>query len=173
MDTSAHALVVGFVAAQRLAELVYARRNTERLVAKGATVVEEPGYLWIVLVHAGWLAALAFAIPDDAPVWLPFLMLYGAIFLFRLWVMASLGRCWTTRIVTLAEAPLADRGPYRWIRHPNYLVVAAEIFVVPMIFGAWEIAVVASLANAAVLWRRIALEDQVLEARRQRRPADA
>jgi methyltransferase len=119
-----------------------------------------------VLLHAGWLAALAFAVPEDAPVRLPFLALYGALLLFRAWVMTSLGPYWTTRIVTVPSAPLVRRGPYRLLRHPNYMVVVGEIAVVPLIFDAWTIAVVASLVNAVLLRRRIALEEGTLEARR-------
>jgi methyltransferase len=163
---TAHAAIVGFVALQRLAEVLYGRWNTARLVARGAVVVDEPDYPWTVLLHAGWLAALAFAVPEDAPVRLPFLALYGALLLFRAWVMTSLGPYWTTRIVTVPSAPLVRRGPYRLLRHPNYMVVVGEIAVVPLIFDAWTIAVVASLVNAVLLRRRIALEEGTLEARR-------
>ena len=163
---TAHAAIVGFVALQRLAEVLYGRRNTARLVARGAVVVDEPGYRWTVLLHAGWLAALAFAVPEDAPVRLPFLALYGALLLFRAWVMASLGPYWTTRVVTLPSAPLVRRGPYRLLRHPNYLVVVGELAVVPLIFDAWAVAVVASLVNAVLLSRRIALEERTLDVRR-------
>jgi methyltransferase len=163
---TAHASIVGFLALQRLAEALYGRWNTARLVARGAVVVDEPDYPWTVLLHAGWLAALAFAVPEDAPVRLPFLALYGALLLFRAWVMTSLGPYWTTRIVTVPSAPLVRRGPYRLLRHPNYMVVVGEIAVVPLIFDAWTIAVVASLVNAVLLRRRIALEEGTLEARR-------
>jgi methyltransferase len=169
-SVTAHGIIVGFVALQRLAEMMYGRWNTTRLLARGAVMVGEPGYRWIALLHMGWLAALAFTVPDDAPVRLPFLALYGAILLFRIWVMASLGPYWTTRIVTLPSAPLVRRGPYRFLRHPNYAVVVAELAVVPLIFDAWWIAVAATVANVPLLWQRIALEDRALAARREMRP---
>jgi len=83
----------------------------------------------------------------------------------RVWVLATLGRYWTTRIITLPGAPLVRRGPYRWLRHPNYVVVAGEIAVLPLAFGAWQIAVVFSLANALVLWIRIRSEERALATR--------
>ncbi|MGB8274468.1 MAG: isoprenylcysteine carboxylmethyltransferase family protein [Alphaproteobacteria bacterium] len=163
----AHGLIVGFIVAQRLAELLYGKRNLTRLVARGGIVADEPGYRWIVLVHAGWLLALAFLVPADAPVYMAFLALYGALLLFRVWVMASLGPYWTTRIVTMPGAPLRANGPYRWLNHPNYLLIAGELAVAPLIFGAWQIAAVALVAHAIVTRQRIALEDKVLAERRR------
>jgi methyltransferase len=81
-------------------------------------------------------------------------------------VVASLGPYWTTRIITLPDAPLVRRGPYRFLRHPNYVVVAAEIAVLPLVFGAWPIALVFSLLNAVMLAWRIRIEEQALASRR-------
>lgn len=166
MTVTWHFVIVGLIVLQRLAELAYSRRNTARLLASGAILVKEPGYIGIVAVHAAWVLALALAIPADAPVNPYFLALYLAILGLRLWVMASLGRFWSTRIVTLPGAPLIESGPYRFVRHPNYLVVAAEIAVAPLIFGAWGIALVFSALNAAVLAMRIRKEEMALADRR-------
>ncbi|MGF1594575.1 MAG: isoprenylcysteine carboxyl methyltransferase family protein [Kiloniellaceae bacterium] len=159
-------IVLALVAAQRLAELAYARRNTRRLLAEGAVESGAGHYPILVGLHVLWLLSLAVLVPADrAPDWTLlalFLVLQG----LRVWVLASLGRFWTTRIVTLPGAPLVRRGPYRWLRHPNYLVVAAEIAVLPLAFGAWEIAAVFSLANAAVLAWRIRCEESALSGRR-------
>ena len=84
----------------------------------------------------------------------------------RLWVIASLGRFWTTRIITVPGAPLIRRGPYRWLKHPNYLVVAGEIAVLPLAFGLWQVAVVFSVLNALLLWHRIRWENRALAPRR-------
>jgi methyltransferase len=89
----------------------------------------------------------------------------------RVWVIASLGRFWTTRIISLPDAPLVRRGPYRLLRHPNYLVVALEIPVLPLVFGAWGIALVFGLVNLGLLAWRVALEDRTLEPRRATRVA--
>ncbi len=154
------------VAFARLAELVYARRNTSRLLAQGAREVGAGHYPLIVVLHAAWLAAMALFIPADAAVSVPLLALFGLVQVFRFWVLASLGRYWTTRIITLPGAPLVRKGPYRYLRHPNYLVVVLEILLLPLAFGAWQIALVFSLLNAAMLFWRIRVENEALETRR-------
>ncbi len=119
--------IVLLVAAQRLAELLYGQRNARRLLAEGAIEAGSGHYPILVLVHAGWLMALLI-VASRAPAidwWL--LGLYGLLQLGRLWVLASLGRYWTTRLITLAGAPLVRGGPYRFLRHPNHLVVMAEV----------------------------------------------
>ncbi|MBX6321742.1 MAG: hypothetical protein IRY94_07945 [Rhodospirillaceae bacterium] len=156
--------IVLAILVQRLAELAYARANTRRLVAAGA-VESGAGHLpLIVAVHAGWLAALFFGVAPDAPVSAPLLGLYALLQAGRLWVMASLGRRWTVRVLVLPGAPLVRRGPYRLWRHPNYAIVAAEIAVLPLAFGAWAIAAVASALNALVLGHRIRVEDAAMTA---------
>ena len=119
-----------------------------------------------MLLHGAWLAALALLVPADtalAPILLAAFVLLQAA---RLWIVATLGRFWTTRILTLPGAPLVRRGPFRYLRHPNYLVVALEIPVVPLIAGAWQIALVFALLNLALLGWRIRIEDRALAARR-------
>lgn len=164
---SAVAIVVGLVAAQRLAETAYAARNTRALLRRGAVEVGRGHYPLIVLLHVAWLAALLVFVPAEASVSWPWLALFAALQGVRLWVIASLGPYWTTRIVTLPGAPLVRRGPYRWVRHPNYLVVAGEIAVLPLVFGAWRIALVFSLLDAAMLAWRIRVEAQAIGLRRR------
>ena len=159
-------LVLGLVATQRLAELIHSRRNTRRLLAEGGHEVGAGHYPLIVGLHAAWLLALLLLVPSEAPVNWPLLALFLALQAARLWVLASLGRFWTTRIVILPGAPLVRRGPYRYLRHPNYLVVAAEIAVLPLVFGAWGIALVFSLLNLVLLIQRIRVEDAALAPRR-------
>lgn len=156
---------VALVAMQRLGELAYARRNTARLLAAGGREVGAGHYPFLVALHAGWLAALWFFVPADAPVSWPLLVVFALLQVGRLWVIASLGHHWTTRIVTLPGAPLVGRGPYRFLRHPNYVVVAAEILVLPLAFGAWQIALGFSAANGALLAWRIRVEDAALAER--------
>lgn len=157
--------VLLLVAVQRLAELAYARHNTRRLLAAGGREVGARHYPLLVGVHGLWLLAILLLVPAETPPnwWL--LGLFLGLQAARLWVLTSLGRYWTTRIITLPQAPLVRRGPYRFLRHPNYLVVAGEILVLPLAFGAWEIALVFSLANAAVLAHRIRLENAALAPR--------
>jgi len=159
-------IVVLAVAAQRLGELLYAQRNTRRLLAAGAQEIGAGHYPLFILLHGGWLVAIFIAVPADAPVdrWL--LALFVLLQIGRLWIVATLGRFWTTRIITLPGQPLVKRGPYRFSRHPNYLVVTGEIAILPLAFGAWIIALAFSLANAALLWHRISVEERALAERR-------
>lgn len=158
------AWVVGAVAVQRLIELVHARRNEAALRAAGGIEVGAGHYPLIVALHAGWLGAvLATAAP--APADAPLLLAYAALQGLRVWTVGALGRYWTTRVITVPGAPLVRRGPYRLLRHPNYLVVAAEIAVLPLAFHAMATAVLFSALNAALLARRIRVEDAALAAR--------
>ena len=161
---TAHHVIVGLVWAQRLAELIHARRNTRRLLDDGAHEVGAGHYPLMVLLHGAWLAALAFAVPPDADVNVPLLGLFLVLQAGRIWVMASLGPRWTTRIIVKHGLPPVRGGPYRYLRHPNYWVVAGEIAVLPLVFGAWEIAAVFSLLNAGLLVHRIRVEEAALAA---------
>ncbi|MDA0704989.1 MAG: isoprenylcysteine carboxylmethyltransferase family protein, partial [Proteobacteria bacterium] len=131
MDASALWVLVGLVALQRFAELIYARRNTARLLAQGGVEIGAGHYPLIVLLHAAWLATLLIVVPEEAAIRWPFLVLYLGLQVLRVWTLASLGRFWTTRIITFPTAPLTRAGPYRFCRHPNYLIVAGEIAVLP------------------------------------------
>lgn len=157
-------IVVALVAAQRLSELVLARRNTARLLAEGGVEHGRGHYPAIVVLHAAWLAALAAWAPGPVePAWLAaFIVLQAG----RLWVLASLGRYWTTRIVTMPGVPLVRRGPYRWLRHPNYLVVALEIPVLALALGLPGIALGFGIVNLAVLAWRIRIEERAIADRR-------
>ena len=153
------------VAAQRLGELVYARRNESRLRARGAVESGARHYPLFILLHGAWLLAVFLLIPADrVPSW-PLLALFLLLQAARVWVVATLGPYWTTRVLSLPGAPLVRRGPYRWVRHPNYLIVTAEIAVLPLAFGAWSIAIVFSLANALLLYHRIGVEERALAER--------
>jgi len=158
--------LVAFIAVQRLAELAWAARNTRRLRAAGAVEIGAAHYPLFVLLHGGWLASLAFLMPADAPLDPALLAVFFLLQAGRLWAIATLGPYWTTRILSLPGAPLVRRGPYRLVRHPNYLVVALEIPVVPLIAGAWQIALVFGILNIALLGWRIRIEDRALAVRR-------
>jgi methyltransferase len=158
-------VIVLLVAAQRLAELAVAQRNTKRLLAAGAREEGAAHYPLFVLLHAGWLVALFALTPADAPVDAWLLALFVLLQAGRVWVIASLGRYWTTRVVTLPGAPLVRRGPYRWVRHPNYLVVAGELAVLPLAFGEIGLAVLFTLLNVPLTLHRIRVEESALAPR--------
>ncbi len=157
-------IVTLLVALQRLAELGYARRNARRLLAAGGVEHGAGHYPLFVALHGAWLVALFVLVPAEAPADWGLLGLYGLLQLGRLWVIASLGGRWTTRVIVVPGAPLVTRGPYRFLRHPNYLVVALEIPVLPLAFGAWQIALGFGLANLALLAQRIRVEERALAA---------
>lgn len=156
--------VVALVSAQRIAELVHARRNTARLLARGGIETGRGHYPLIVLIHAAWLTSMVVLIrAETAPIW-SLLGAYVVLQVARYWTIRSLGPNWTTRVIRVPGDPLVRRGPYRYLRHPNYLVVAAEIALLPLVFGAWEIAIVFSVLNAGAMMLRIRTEDAVLRA---------
>ncbi|MES2137892.1 MAG: isoprenylcysteine carboxylmethyltransferase family protein [Pseudomonadota bacterium] len=154
-------VILGLVTLQRLGELWLSNRNTRRLVAHGAREHAQAHYPLIVAVHALWLAALWWFAPGR-PIDGFWLALFVLIEIARIWVLGSLGRRWTTRIITVPKEPLVRRGPYRFVNHPNYVVVVAEIAVLPLVFGLWQVALIFTLLNAAVLAIRIREENRAL-----------
>src|SRR5215212_7156569 len=162
-------LLLAFVTLQRLAELALATRNTRLLIVQGAVEFGQWHYPLMVLFHAAWLASLWWFGASE-PVRADFLVAFVLLQGLRLWVLASLGSRWTTRIIVMPGAPLVRRGPYRYLRHPNYVVVALEMAVVPLALGLPWIAAVFSIANIPLLLHRMAVEGAALEWA-QRQPA--
>jgi len=162
-------LLLAFVTGQRLVELVWARRNTRRLIAAGGIEFGQAHYLVMIAIHVAWLAGLWVLAPDrtlDPLLLAVFVVLQVA----RLWVIATLGKRWTTRVVVVLGERRIATGPYRMLRHPNYLIVVAEIAILPAAFGLFLYAVVFSALNAAILIHRVRVEEFALAwARRKRR----
>lgn len=163
---TAAAILLALVTAQRGAELILSRHNTRKLVAQGAIEVAPQHYPLMVAVHGAWLAAL-WVFGHDQSVNLAALAAYLALQVLRAWVMMTLGPRWTTRIVVLPNAPLVAGGPYRYLRHPNYAVVAGEIAVLPLMLHLPELAVLFTTLNAIVLFIRIRAEDRALDLSRR------
>ena len=153
--------VLAFVTLQRLGELMLSQRNTKRLLARGAHEAAPDHYPFIVLLHAAWLVTLWFLGPGP-PVEIVPLILFALLQLARIWVIATLGERWTTRIIILPDEPLVTSGPYRWVNHPNYLIVIGEIAILPLVFGLPMVAIVFSVLNGLMLWVRIRDENQAL-----------
>ena len=153
--------LLAFVTLQRLVELPIARANTRRLLAAGGHEVGAGHYPYIVALHAAWLGSLWWLAPGR-PIHLPFLILFALIEAARIWVLRALGPRWTTRIIVVPGEQLVATGPYRFVSHPNYLVVIGEIAVLPLVFGLWQVALIFSLLNAAALTIRIRAENRAL-----------
>ena len=154
-------VILALVTLERLFELWLARRNTQRLLDQGAHEHARGHYPLIVAVHVLWLAALWWLAPPR-PVDGFWLAIFVLLEVGRLWVLTTLGRRWTTRIIVLPGEPLVRRGPYRFVNHPNYCVVIGEIAVLPLVFGLWQVALVFTLLNAAALAIRIREENRAL-----------
>jgi methyltransferase len=154
--------VLAFVTAERVAELFLAKRNTTRLLARGAKEVGPAHYPLIVALHAVWLGGL-WLLAWDRPIQWIWLALFAVLQILRVWVLATLGNRWTTRIVVLPGAPLVKTGPYRFLRHPNYAVVVGEIAVLPLVFALPWYALAFSILNGTVLFIRLRAENAALE----------
>ena len=153
--------ILTFVTLERLGELVLAGRNTRRLLAEGGREHGRGHYSWIFAVHAAWLVTLWLLAPFR-PVEALWLAVFAVLTIGRFWVLATLGRRWTTRIIAVPGETLVRRGPYRFVNHPNYVVIVGEIAVLPLVFGLWQIALIFSALNAAVLAVRIRAENRAL-----------
>lgn len=157
--------VLAYVIVQRLGELVYANANTKRLLAEGGVEHGRGHYPLFILLHGGWLIAIAiWARPESQPVSIFFLAFIISQAL-RFWTLASIGRWWTTRIISAPHFPRVKRGPYRFLPHPNYTVVVIEIAILPLLLSAPMVAAVFSILNAALLTWRIRVENLVLQER--------
>jgi methyltransferase len=150
-----------FVTVQRLAEMVWARSNEARLRAMGAVEVGAAHYPLIVLLHAAWVGWLWLR-GWDRPLVLPWVVVFFVLQGLRIWVLATLGRRWTTRVLFVPGETLVKKGPFRLIPHPNYAVVATEMVVLPFAFGLIDAAIVFGLLNFAMLGWRIRVEARAL-----------
>jgi methyltransferase len=166
MNVGLPQILVILVAVQRLIELWVARRNTKRLLARGGQEVGRRHFPVIIALHSAWLLSVfLLGDPDGGVLWLA-LGAFLVLQTIRVWVVLSLGEYWTTRIITLPGEPLVKRGPYRFLRHPNYAVVVGEIALLPIAFGLWKTALIFSLLNGAILWVRIRAEESAISTRR-------
>lgn len=159
-------LFLGFIIVQRLSELLIAKRNTAKLLAKGAYEVGAAHYPAMVAMHSTWIACLVI-FGFDETVAFGWLALFAVLQILRVWILGSLGSRWTTRIIILEE-PLVVRGPFKYVSHPNYMLVVAEIIVAPMVLGLGWVALVFTVLNAAMLWVRIGIEHKALAPLRAR-----
>jgi methyltransferase len=154
-------VLLAYLTAQRLAELWWAKQNEARLLAAGG-VERGRSHLWLmILVHAAWISGL-WLLGYDRPIESVFLALFLILQIARFWVLLTLGRRWTIRVITVPGEHLVARGPFRFLRHPNYAVVVGEIAVVPLVLGLPIFAVVFTILNLMVLAIRIPAENAAL-----------
>lgn len=158
--------ILTLVTVQRLVELYIAHRNTKRLLANGGVEVSSGHYPLIVIFHGIWLAGLWYLVWNHEVAW-PWAFAYLVLQAARGWIIAALGNRWTTRIIIVPGETLSKAGPYKYFRHPNYMIVAAEIFILPMVFGLWWYALILGCINLALLYYRIQEEDAALKPLRE------
>lgn len=155
------AALLGFVTLQRIVELWWAKQNERRLFAAGGIEYGRPHFVLIVILHATWLIGM-WPLAYDRSLDPRFFVIVVALQLARFWVLATLGRRWTIRIIVVPGEKLVARGPYRFLQHPNYAVVTGEFAAVPLALGLPLYAFVFSILNAAVLAIRIPAENAAL-----------
>ena len=158
--------VLVYIVVQRLAELVHANRNTRRLLREGGQEHGADHYQYFIFLHSAWVAVIALLVDPQQAIHPALLALFVSTQLLRLWTLASIGRWWTTRIISAPHFDRVKRGPYKFISHPNYLVVILEIAIVPLMLGLPWVALVFSVLNAILLRHRIGVENKVLTERR-------
>ena len=154
--------ILALVTLQRLVELYIAHRNTKRLLANGGIEISSGHYPLIVLFHAIWLGGLWYMVWGEVVNW-PLALVYLVLQAARGWIIAALGSRWTTRIIVVPGETLSLAGPYKYFRHPNYIIVAAEIFILPLVFHMWWFAIIFGCVNLGLLFWRIREEEEALK----------
>lgn len=157
------------ILAQRGLEDLHSARNTRRLLADGGYETAREYYPVVMVAHLAWIAAIFLLIPANAEIIWPLIGLYAALQVPRYWVILTLGPYWTHRIITPRDGPIVTRGPFRIVRHPNYLVLMLETALLPLAFGAWGVSLITTAVMGVVLYYKILLEEQALAARSEGR----
>ncbi len=151
---------------QRLVEIVVARKNEKWMKAQGAVEYDSPFYKYIVMLHTLFFVSLIAEVvllqKGMSAIAIPLFTIFFLTQLLRIWAIYSLGRFWNTKVIVLKDVYVKAKGPYRWIRHPNYLVVGIEMLVVPLLFQAYGTAFLFSVLNMYLLSIRISREEKAL-----------
>lgn len=158
-----------FLILLRLAELIVSRRNEQWLLAHGAVEYGKEHYPFMIALHASFFVSLVIEyIWRGTAHYSPVLMvLFVILILFKAWVISSLGTYWNTKIYRAPDFPLIDKGPYQYFKHPNYMIVIAEIAIIPLAFHLYCTAIVFSALNALMLMVRIREENKALRLNNQ------
>ncbi|NSL52654.1 isoprenylcysteine carboxyl methyltransferase family protein [Calidifontibacillus erzurumensis] len=157
---------IALIILQRIVELGIAKKNEKWMKARGGYEVGKEHYKYIVLVHILFFVTLIIEVflfeKQLSPLWVIFLFIFSIAQVIRVWSIMSLGRFWNTKIIVVPNTNIIEKGPYKWVRHPNYLVVLIELLVLPLIFDAFWTAIIFTILNIVVLKHRIQLEEQEL-----------
>ena len=169
LTTIGFLILLGCVGLERVAELLLSRRHQRDLARGGARKHGDPQYRWMVALHVGVLIGAALEVvllhrPFIASLAAVALLLFSLATLLRWWVIRTLGIHWNTEVVNSAPLGVVSDGPFRWIRHPNYLGVFVELIALPLIHTAWITAALAAAGNVFVLRNRLHIEERLLDA---------
>lgn len=158
------AIFITFIILLRLGELILARTNERWLLQHGAIEYGKKHYPYIVILHILFIISLIteYILTGTGTYHLSLLVLYFVLLVFKAWVILSLGKSWNTKIYRVADFPLVNKGPYKYIKHPNYLIVITEILIIPLIFNLYFTAIVFSIFNGIILYIRIKEENKAL-----------
>ena len=156
-------IIILFICLQRFIELLYSNYNTKKLLNKGAKEYYKKHYPLFIILHSCWLTSLIIFISPNSSINYILLSVFILLQFLRIWVLVSLGQFWTTRIIRLKGAKLVTKGPYKWIKHPNYIIVFFELLILPLVFSSWIIALIFTIFNSLLLAYRIHLENKVLK----------
>ncbi|MBA9027753.1 MULTISPECIES: isoprenylcysteine carboxyl methyltransferase family protein [Bacillaceae] len=160
-------ILITLLAVQRLSELVLARYNEDRLKAKGGLEFGSSHYPWIVLMHLGFFSSFIAEVnlfdKDVSVLWPFWLSIFLLVQIGRVWVITSLGPYWNTKIIVLPDAEVIVKGPYKYVKHPNYIIVATEILVISLLYNAYFTAALFTCLNAWAMSVRIPIEERALK----------
>lgn len=160
-------IIICLVIAQRLVELLTAKRNEKWILQQGGYEVGASHYPWMVAMHTLFFVFLIMEVflfnRPLFPYWELLIIVFLLVQLARVWCLVSLGKFWNTKIMILEQAKRVQKGPYRWLNHPNYLIVTIELLVLPTLLGAYYTAVLFTFLNILMLKIRIPIEEQALQ----------
>lgn len=158
--------ILAFVITQRLVEIFIAKRNEKLMLVKGAYEVGASHYPFMILLHVSFFISLILEVIYFKSAVTPYyvlLIIFFLVQLLRVWCLVSLGVFWNTKIIVLPGSNVVVKGPYSYIRHPNYLVVCLEIVVLPLMFQAYMTAICFTILNLIMLSIRIPIEERALK----------
>ncbi|WP_017729212.1 isoprenylcysteine carboxyl methyltransferase family protein [Halalkalibacterium ligniniphilum] len=160
-------LFIGIVIAQRMVEVIIAHYNARWIKERGGYEAGREHYKYMVALHFLFFLSLIVEVNISERIVTPWMLLPFSLFLVaqigRIWALVSLGRFWNTRIMILPGAELVARGPYRYLRHPNYVIVMIEFLMLPLMFGAFVTMFVFSILNGVMLFVRVKEEEKALQ----------
>lgn len=156
-----------FLVSQRALELLLAKRNEQIVKSKGALEFDRDGYKYIVAMHVAFFISLVlekFSLQRELnKFWVLFLLIFLIAQILRYWAISSLGVYWNTKVLVIPDSQRTTMGPYKYLKHPNYIAVIAEIAVIPLIFSCYLTSILFSIINLILVRRRIEIEENALE----------